>query len=93
MPFLIRPLRRLPLAYWSGFLSLIILLLLSSGPVNAEWVEVGGYDRLTSYTDTATIRRKGNVVRMWDLIDFKTVQTSAGKPYLSVKAVREYDCR
>jgi hypothetical protein len=76
MPFTLRPYRRLPLAYFSGFWSLIIILLLSSGPAYAEWVKffssksMGGY---TIYIDPDTVRRKGNLVKMWDLSDHKTV--------------------
>ena len=60
MPFLIRPHRRfpvqcavaynagpvlkLPLASCLGFGSLITLLVLSSGPAYAEWVDVGASD-------------------------------------------------
>lgn len=40
MPFLIRPSRRLPFTYLLGFISLITILFLSSGPAYAEWVSV-----------------------------------------------------
>jgi len=61
MPLTIRPYRRLPvhcsvtynagpflklpLAYLSGFWSLITLLVLSSGPAYAEWVAVAGKEK------------------------------------------------
>ena len=77
-------------------LFLITLLLLSSAPAYAEWVVVSGNDEvgMTAYVDTDTIRRKGNQVKLWQLYDFKTVQTdaSASGPYLSLKGQREYDC-
>ena len=47
---------------------------------------------LTVYVDPATIRRKGNLVRMWQLHDYKTVQTVAGDSLLSIKRYNEYDC-
>jgi hypothetical protein len=73
MPFSIRPFHRLPLAYWSGFWSLTILLLLSSGPVYAEWVSIGDTDSgMMVYVDPDTIRRKGDLVKMWLLLDYKT---------------------
>jgi hypothetical protein len=91
MPVSIRPHRRLPLTYVLGFTSLITFLMLSSGPAYAEWVKLSGDGRVTSYTDAKTIRRSGNLVRMWDLLNFETLQGSRD-PYFSIKAVREYDC-
>jgi hypothetical protein len=98
MPFSIRPFRRfpvpffkLPLAYFVGYWSLITLLLLSSGPAYAEWLELSGDHRVTVYTDATTIRRTGDLVRMWELVNFQTLQASRN-PYFSLKAVREYDC-
>lgn len=90
MPVTIRPYRRLPLTYCSGFWLLITLLLLGSGSAYAEWVKLSGDDRVTSYTDPTTIRRNGNLVRMWDLVNFQTLRPSRN-PYFSIQAVREYD--
>jgi hypothetical protein len=96
MPFLIRPLRRLPLAYWSGFLSLIILLLLSSGPAYAEWVKVDTIEisNATVYAeDPSTIHREGNLMKMWALFDYKTKRRLHGGPWvLSSKNHYEYEC-
>ena len=110
MPFSIRPYRRfpvqcpvtynagpfikLPLAYFCGFWSLITLVLLSSGPVSAEWVSVSVLDQagVTIYADSDTIRRKGDRVQLWELIDYRTKQTVAGTSHLSAKLQREYDC-
>jgi hypothetical protein len=95
MPFSIRPFRRLPLAYFSGFWLVITLLVLSSAPAYAEWVKgaytesEGGY---TVYVDPDTIRRKGDLVQMWVQYDYKTVQTVAGFSYLSEKTQQQYDC-
>ena len=61
-------------------LILITLLLLSSGPAYAEWVLVEKNNDLVEvmavYADPDTIRRKGDLVTMWTLHDFKTMQTS-----------------
>ena len=93
MPFLIRPIRRLPLAYISGFCLLITLLVLSSAPACAEWVEVGDIGAgMTVYVNPDTIRRKGDLAKMWHLFDFKTAQTHQGNSFLSLKAQRQYDC-
>jgi hypothetical protein len=75
-------------------LLLITLLVLSGGPVYAEWVLTSGNDDagLTVYVDPATISRKGNLAKMWQLHDYKTVQTVAGDSLLSIKRYNEYDC-
>jgi hypothetical protein len=70
------------------------LLVLSSGPAYAEWVAVDGNEEagVTIYADPGTIRRNGNLVKVWHLNDFKTVQIVKGNPYLSIKAQHQYDC-
>jgi len=49
----------------------------------------GGY---SVYVDPATIRRQGDLVKVWSLFDYKTIQTVAGFLYLSSKVQREFDC-
>ena len=90
------PSLKLPLAYSWGFWLLITLLVLNSGSVHAEWVAVEKNNELagimTVYVDPDTIRRKGNLVKMWQLYDYKTIQTVAGDSLLSIKRYNEYDC-
>lgn len=89
MPLHIRPILTLPLAFWF----LITLLVLSSGPAYAEWVRaLNNQTDPTLYVDSDTIRRNGTVVKWWELLDYKTVQTVAGISFLSMKVLREYDC-
>jgi hypothetical protein len=98
MPFSTRPLRRFfvycSLANISAFWLLRTLLVLSSGPVYAEWVLVSGDDEtgLTVYVDPDTIRRKENLVTMSGLIDYRTIQIIAGDTLLSIQRPNEYDC-
>ena len=75
-------------------LLLITLLVLSSGPAYAEWVKVGGKveEGLTIYLELDTISRSGDVVKMWELWDFKTTRTDPKPPHMSVKSQREIDC-
>jgi len=47
---------------------------------------------MTVYVDRDTIHRKGELVKMWHLDDFKTVQTVEDNSYLSIKTQQEYDC-
>jgi hypothetical protein len=46
----------------------------------------------TVYTDPDTIGLKGDVVTMWSLHDYKTLQTMGSTSYLSYKVQIEYDC-
>jgi len=70
-----------------------LMLLVTAGAASAEWTIAGGNDQFVQYVDRATIRRNGNLVKMWVLSDLKTVQTDAGDSYLSSKAQQEYDCK
>jgi hypothetical protein len=93
MPLSIRPFRPLPLNSCVGLWFLITLLVLSSGPAYAEWVRaLNNQTDPTLYVDSDTIRRNGTVVKWWELLDYKTVQTVAGISFLSMKVLREYDC-
>ena len=64
------------------------------GPAHAEWVRIGENDRSVGWADTE-IRRSGDMVEMWVLFDYKSIQSSprSGKRYFSEKAQREIDCR
>ena len=79
---------------------LVLLLLMVSTSVFAEWTPVDGSKDgdMTVYIDFGTIKRKGNKVKMWKLYDFKTVKKLAVKKlgendrYLSGVFYTEYDC-
>ena len=77
-----------------GFWSILTLLVLSSEPVYAEWLAVGANDEpgMMVYMDPDTIRREGDLVKVWELLDYNTTQSKAGLPHLSVKVQFEYDC-
>ena len=73
----------------------LTLLILSCAPAYAEWAAVGSSENgggVTVYADRDTIRRKGDLVKMWYLSDFKTIQTVAGNSFLSEKDQSEFDC-
>jgi Surface-adhesin protein E len=89
--------RFLPLVYYSGIWSLVTLLRLCVGPVYAEWVDVGGkvekgLNVYTVYVDTESIHRNGDIVTLWALFDYMTIQSIVGGPWLSSKTRRQYDC-
>jgi surface-adhesin protein E len=88
----------LALAYLSGFWSLITLLFLSSAPAYAEWVAVEKDYLLpglqTVYVNPDTIRRDGNLVTMWQLIDFKWMKGNGrgAHRFFSTKTHKQFDC-
>lgn len=65
------------------------------GSVAAAWERVGtSDDGMVVYADRATIRKSGDVVKMWVLLDYTTTQKDdSGKPYLSAKVLHDYDCK
>src|ERR1700675_4391658 len=72
----------------------MILLVIVSSSAAAEWVLAGRNVATTLYTDPATVRKAGNMVKMWELIDLKTAQFSTeGRPYMSSTSQSEYDCK
>lgn len=88
---------KLPLARVLDFWLLITLLVLSSGPAYAEWILVEKHNRsagiMTVYVDPDTIHRNGNLVTMWQLIDFKTMQGGRSPTrFSSTKIHRQFDC-
>ena len=73
---------------------LILLLLMVSTNVFAEWTRVGGNAvfGMTTYVDFGTFKKKGNKVKIWYLLDFKKVQTYEKIKFLSKLTRNEYDC-
>ena len=62
----------------------------------AKWVTIGTHTMkggVDIYAAPSTIRRTGNLVRMWDMWDFKSQQESAGKRFISFQQQNEYNCK
>lgn len=72
---------------------LMFLLAFVSGSALAAWARVGGTEDFGAYADLATIHRTGSKVKMWQLLDYKAVQSMSGSSYLSVKSQYEFDCK
>ena len=72
-----------------------LMLLMTVGAASAAWTQSGATDIFNDYADRATIRRNGNLVKMWNLRDYKSMQASPsiGVSYLSEKVQLEYDCK
>lgn len=59
----------------------------------SEWTRVGDHDKGDIYVDLATIRKQGDMVKMWWLFDHKTAQhLSVGPSFLSSATQDEHDC-
>ena len=68
----------------------LLLLLMISTSVFAEWTATGGDEDMTVYVDFETIKRKGSKVKMWSVNDYKAVQGE--QRYWSGASYDEYDC-
>jgi hypothetical protein len=74
------------------------LLLFLAKPVWADWQFIGKTADFGMYADPASIQRKGAVVKMWAMGDYKDTQAARFPPpllwtnYLSVKELKEFDC-
>ena len=75
-------------------LTVVLIVLCAGSAAYAEWVRVGtnAVETVVVYVDPNTMRHKGDIVRWWELWDFKTMQTGEGSPHLSSKVQMEYDC-
>ena len=72
---------------------LTLLLVVASSSAMADWVLVGKAENITAYADPASIRIKGGVARMQDMVDLNTaLTTDDGKPYKSTQAQDEFAC-
>ena len=70
---------------------LLPLLLLATGSAWAGWEEVGeSSTETTFYIDRATIRKDGNLRRMWEVLDLKQRGKDGG---ISFRTKNEYDCK
>jgi hypothetical protein len=74
---------------------LLLLLIVSTSSVFAEWTHIGEWNVMTIYVDFGAVRKKENNVNIWYLYDFQKAQTSStpsGEKYLSMLNRNEYDC-
>jgi hypothetical protein len=71
-----------------------MLLGIVSSTAAAEWVEVDRTDTTTVYGDPTSVRRAGDMVKMWEITDFATAKKWIdGKLYMSTRERSEYDCK
>ena len=70
-----------------------LLAVFSTGAM-AEWTYLTSSEDNDRdvYIDKTTIRKRGNVAKMWELKDYKAPQKEVGGSYLSDRLLYEYDC-
>jgi hypothetical protein len=44
------------------------------------------------YVKTDSIKRKGYIITVWEMIDYKSTQIADGRPFLSLKMKNEINC-
>jgi hypothetical protein len=71
---------------------LVMLLAVVSRSALAEWVDAGANGTQRLYYDPATIKKTGDVVKMWHLHDYSEARDLAGKKYMSLRVLSEFDC-
>jgi hypothetical protein len=68
----------------------IVFVMLLAGSAWAEWVMYGEHDTATFYYDPATIRKDGNMRRVWDLTNLSNRNKNG---VMSYRSQNEYDCK
>ena len=72
---------------------LMVLLAVVSESTAAAWVEVDSDESTIFYIDPTTIQRDGNLVKMWELLEYKAARVRDKVMYVSSKTQSEYDCK
>lgn len=73
---------------------MMVMLTAISSSAMAKWVDAGSkLDVVSTYIDPATMRKQGNTVKVWTLVDRKAPRTIRGATHLSMKQHEEYDCK
>lgn len=70
---------------------LCFILSLVAAPAWAEWVKVSASDTSSFYIDPASIRKAGNLRKVWQIADLEQRDTVDGE--MSRRTRAEYDCK
>ena len=70
----------------------VVLLVMVSNAASANWVKIASNDVATVYANPASIRKVGNVVKMWVLYDLLKPDSRHGQNYGSMRSNDSYDC-
>ena len=73
-------------------LILTILLTITSTSALAEWTYLTSSKDADYYVDKTDIRKKGNTVKMWAILNYNSPHELGSRTYLSMKSLKEFDC-
>ena len=67
----------------------------TSSSVSVEWEYIArAADRSsTIYVEGTSIRKLGNKVKMWEMLDYEEIRQLGSKEVLSFKNLKEHDCK
>ena len=72
----------------------MLLATVSASALAEVWIEISRSDDYLAYADPSSVRRNGDLVKMWSMFDYKNPQPGIpGKTYLSTRRHFEYDCK
>lgn len=72
----------------------MLLAAVSASALAEVWIEISRSDDYLAYADPSSVRRDGDLVKMWSMFDYKNPQPGIpGKTYLSTRRHFEYDCK
>lgn len=70
------------------------LLGIMSTNAAADWVRVYSNDKLVAFADSSSIRKKGNILKVLSLFDFKAENVlTDGESYNSIIRETEFNCK
>ncbi len=74
---------------------LATFLFAAATTAHADWVKIDGPAQDPAlYMDKSAAEKSGaDAVKLWHIADYAGMQQHEGKPYRSIKANYEYDCR
>ena len=71
----------------------VLATFLFAGNAQAEWIQLGRSDSFRVYLEQKSIRKTGDLVQIWQLMDFTTAQWMDARTVVgSIKNLVEYDC-
>lgn len=70
-------------------IALTLCLMFAAAPARAEWVKIGTTNMAVHYVDMATVRKDGNLRRVWALQDMVEASEAGVR---SIRTLQEYDC-
>ena len=76
-------------------LLIALALTLISSSVSAEWDYIArAADRSsTTYIEGTSIRKSGDKVKLWEMLDYEKGRQLGSKQVLSFKSLKEHDCK